>query len=123
MNIQAGMLFGKGTIAGAVQSSGKVTAGDSATKPGKLSISGSYSQNSTGALNISIGRTTAGTQYGQLAVSNGFVPAVGNTFTTLTGSPVSGTFGTVNGLSINSSELFTIKYNSTNVTLSVASGP
>src|SRR5713226_1903863 len=71
MSISAGMLFGKGTIASAVQSSGKVNPGDSATKTGKLSINGSYTQNTAGALNISIGGLTVGTQYGQLAVSNG----------------------------------------------------
>jgi hypothetical protein len=38
-------------------------------------------------------------------------------------STVSGTFPTVNGLSINSGEHFTIKYNPTNVTLTVVSGP
>src|SRR5260370_42369818 len=108
------MLFGKGTIASAVQSSGKVNPGDSATKTGKLSINGSYTQNTAGALNISIGGLTVGTQYGQLAVSNGvslkgtlnikvingFIPVMGNTFIILTGNPVSGTFGTVNGTTI-----------------------
>jgi hypothetical protein len=53
---------------------------------------------------------------------NGFIPAIGDTFTILTGSAVTGTFATVNGLSINGSEHFTITYNSTNVTLKVVSG-
>jgi len=136
MTIQAGMLVGKGTIASTVQSSGKVTAGDSATKPAMLSINGTYTQNSAGALNISIGGTTVGTQYGQLAVSNGvslngtlsiklingFVPAVGNSFVILTGSAISGTFAKVSGTSINSTEHFSVSYNSTNVTLTVVSG-
>jgi hypothetical protein len=78
-----------------------------------------------------------GTQYSRLAVANGaslagtlkiklingFVPAIGNTFTVLTGSAVTGKFATVNGLSINSTEHFTIAYNATNVTLTVVSGP
>jgi hypothetical protein len=134
--IQAGNVFGKGTIASAVVSSGSFTAGDSPTKTGKLSPS-TYTQNASGSLNIAIGGLTAGTQYGQLAMANGaslngtlnvtlinnFIPAIGNTFTILTGSAVSGTFATVNGLSINGSEHFTISYKATNVTLTVASGP
>jgi hypothetical protein len=134
--IQAGKVFGKGTIASTMTSSGSVTAGDSPAKPGILSPS-TYTQNSNGSLNIPISGTTLGTQYGQLAVANGaslngtlnislinnFVPAIGDTFTVLTASAVTGTFATVNGLSINGSEHFAITYNPTNVTLTVESGP
>jgi len=134
--IGAGSVFGKGTIASTVVSSGSVTAGDSATKAGKLSLS-TYTQNSSGSLNIQIGGLTAGTQSSQLAVANGvslhgtlnlklingFLPAIGNTFIILTGTAVSGTFATVNGLSINSGEHFTVTYHPTNVTLTVVSGP
>ena len=135
VNINGGKLFGIGTIAASVTSSGSVTAGDSATKAGTLSPN-TYTQNAKGSLNIQIGGTAVGTQYSQLAVANGaslngtlniklingFIPAIGNTFTILTGSAVSGTFATVNGLSINGGEHFTITYNSTNVTLTVVSG-
>jgi hypothetical protein len=134
--IQAGNVFGKGKIASTVVSSGSFTAGDSATSTGKLSPN-TYTQNTSGSLNIAIGGLTAGTQYGQLTVPNGahlhgtlnvtliknFIPAIGNTFTILTASAVTGTFATVNGLSINSGEHFTIRYNSTNVILTVDSGP
>jgi hypothetical protein len=134
--IQAGNVFGKGMIASTVVSNGSFTAGDSPTGTGKLSAS-TYTQNSSGSLNVQIGGLTVGKQYSQLAVANGaslngtlnvtlinnFVPAIGNTFTILTGSAVTGTFATVNGLSINSGEHFTIKYNPTNVTLTVVSGP
>jgi hypothetical protein len=136
VNIQAGKLFGRGTIASTVVSNGSVTAGDSATKAGKLSLN-TYTQNSSGSLNIQIGGLTVGTQYSELAVANGirvngalnikliknFVPAIGNTFTILSGSAITGQFTTVNGLKINSGEHFTITYNSTNVTLTVVSGP
>jgi hypothetical protein len=138
-NVQAGSVFGKGTIASTVVSSGSFTAGDSPTKTAKLSLS-TYTQNANGSLNIAIGGITAGKQYGQLAVANGaslngtlnltlvnnFVlvpPAVGTTFTILTCGARTGTFATVNGLSINGSEHFTITYNPTSVTLMVASGP
>jgi len=137
VTINAGSLLGKGSLTGSVTSSGLVTPGDSATKPGILAPN-SYTQKSTGSLNIDIGGTTVGTQYGQLAVTNGaslngtlniklvngFVPAIGNTFTVLTASAVSGTFATVNGLSINSGEHFDPPvYNTNSVTLTVASGP
>jgi hypothetical protein len=133
--VMAGTVFGRGTIASTVVSSGSFTAGDSATATGKLSPR-TYTQNSSGSLNIAIKGPTAA-KYGQLAVANGasldgtldvtvlnnFVPAIGNVFTILTASAVSGKFSTVNGLSINSGEHFTISYNPTNVTLTVASGP
>ncbi len=136
VSIQAGKLFGKGTVAGTVVSSGAVTAGDTPKKTGKLSPS-TYTQNANGSLNIAIGGLTGGTQYGQLAVANGaslngtlnltlinnFLPAIGDTFTILTASARSGQFATVNGLSINGGEHFQISYGATSVTLTVASGP
>jgi hypothetical protein len=133
VTITAGSLFGKSQINATVVSSGSVTAGDSTKKPGKLSPT-TYTQNATGKLNISI---SSATQYGLLAVTNGaalngtlsitlnnnFVPVIGSIFTILTGSAVTGTFTTVNGLSINSGEHFMIAYNATSVTLTVVSGP
>lgn len=132
-SLQKGSLVGKGTLDGTVTSSTSLTAGDSSTKPGKLTVTGSYTQNPTGTLNVSIGGT--GT-FGELAVSNGvslggtlsiklingFVPAIGDSFTIVTGSAVSGQFATVKGTSINSGEHFEVNYNATNVTLTVVSG-
>jgi hypothetical protein len=97
-------------------------------------VAGSYTQNATGALNVAINGTK---QYSQVAVSNGvslggtltikrwksFIPAVGDTFTILTGSAISGQFATVKGLSISGSEHFEINYTAGAVTLTVASGP
>jgi hypothetical protein len=134
--ISGGKVFGKGTIASTVVSSGAFTAGDLPTKTGKLSPS-TYTQNANGSLNIAIGGLTAGTQYGQLTVTNGaslngtlnltlinnFLPAIGNTFTILTMSARTGQFATVNGLSINGGEHFQISYGATSVTLTVVSGP
>jgi hypothetical protein len=70
LTLQKGSLVGKGTLAAAVTSGASVTAGDSSSKPATLTVTGSYTQNSNGTLNISIGGTAAGT-YGQVAVSNG----------------------------------------------------
>ena len=136
-NNNSGNLFGTGTIVAAVTSKTMLTAGDSSAKPGKFSVTGTYTQTSTGTLNVSIGGTTVGTQYGQLAVSNGavlagtltvklinsFIPNIGDVYTILTGGAVTGTFATVNGLSINSSEHFQINYNTNSVTLTVVPGP
>ncbi len=135
-SIQAGNVFGRGTIAGTVVSGGSFTAGDSSMHTGKLSPS-TYTQNSAGSLNIAVGGLIVGKQYGQLAVANGaslngtlnltllngFVPTVGEMFTILTCSVCTGQFATVNGLSINSSEHFAITYNPANVMLTVDSGP
>jgi hypothetical protein len=132
VTIQTGKVFGKGMIASPVVSSGSVTAGDSTTKAGKLSLS-TYTQNPGGSLNVQIGGLTVGTQYSQLAVANGaslngtlnikvvngFAPAMGNTFIILTGSARSGTFAHVNGLTIPTGGHFTVAYNATNVTLTV----
>ena len=136
ISIQAGTVFGSKTLGGNLQSSGSITPGDSATQTAKLAVIGTYTQNSTGSLNISIGGLTAGTQYGQLNVTqaasldgilnisliNAFVPNIGDTFNILNASSVTGTFATVNSLCINSSESFTITYNPTGVVLTVVSG-
>ena len=136
-NNNSGNLFGAGTIVGAVTSKAMLTTGDSSQKPAIFTVTGTYTQTSTGTLNVSIGGTAVGTQYGQLAVSNGaalagtltiklinsFVPSIGDVYTILTGSAVTGTFATVNGLSINSSEHFQVNYNSNSVTLTVVPGP
>jgi hypothetical protein len=135
ITLEKGSLVGKGTVVAAVTSNTSVTAGDSSTKPGTLAINGSYTQQSQGTLNISVGGTVAGT-VGELAVThgvslsgtlsikliNGFVPKIGDKFTILTGSVVSGTFTTVKGETINSGEHFEVSYSGNAVTLTVASG-
>ena len=102
-----------------------LTPGDSSTTTGKLTVADTYTQSSSGALDIQINGATAGTKYDLLkvtqgatlggtlniALGTGFTPTVGETFTILTASSVSDTFATVNGLAINGSEHFTITYN------------
>lgn len=135
ISLQKGILLGQGSVA-AIASSGTVIAGDSTSKPGKLSVTGSYTENASGVLDVAIEGTQAGTQYSQLAVANGvslngtlninlingFVPAIGDLFTIVTGSAVSGQFATVNGLTINSGEHFEVGYTANSVTLTVVSG-
>jgi len=135
LSLTSGSLFGTGTITGAVASSASVTPGNSSTTTGILKDTGAYTQNSTGVLNVAISGTTAGTQYDQLNPTTaslngtlnitrptGFVPTVGSTFKIMNFNSETGSFATVNGLSINSSEHFTITYQSTDILLTVASG-
>jgi hypothetical protein len=87
---------GSGEIAGQVENTkGTVAAGLGAGGTGTLTIAGRYSNGAAGTLAIDLAGTTAGTTYDQLAVdgnaglggtlsvslANGFVPAVGNSFT------------------------------------------
>jgi hypothetical protein len=52
----------------------------------------------------------------------GFVPTVGSTFKILNFNSETGTFATVNGLTINGTEKYTITYQPTDVLLTVVSG-
>lgn len=134
--VEKGTLLGKGTVSAAVSSSGTVVVGDATTKAGVLTVTGSYSQQAAGVLDVAIGGTTIGSQYSQMPVSNGvsldgtltiklingFVPAIGDTFTILTGSAVTGHFTKVNGSSINSGEHSEVNYTPAAVSLTVVSG-
>jgi hypothetical protein len=129
VTLSAGTLLGNGTITGNLQSSGTVTPGISATKTGTLTDSGAYTQNAAGKLNIGIGGTTSfdalksttAVLGGTLNLSelNGFVPTVGSTFKILNFNSETGKFATVNGLTINSKEAYTITYQPTDVLLTV----
>ena len=136
VTLQGGSLLGDGTVIDPVKSSAIVEPGDSSTATGKLAITGSYTQASSGSLDISIGGTTAGTKFDQLNVSgaatlggtlnlkslNGFVPTVGSTFDILNAGSRTGTFTTITGTAINSSEHYAVSYTGTEVVLTVVSG-
>ncbi len=134
--LTGGTIQGSGTVKGnTTNTSGTFSAGD-AGKAGLLTITGNYTQLSSGTLNSNIGGTTVSTQYSELKVSgtaslggtlavtliNSFTPAIGNTFTVLTATSVTGTF-TNTTIAINSGEHFVISYTSTSVVLTVVSGP
>ncbi len=136
VSLQGGLLFGTGSITGALTSSSAatITPGDSSTATGILKDTGAYSQNS-GTLDISIDGKTAGTQFDQLNPTTaslngtlnisrptGFVPTIGSTFKIMNFTSETGTFATVNGLAINGTEHFTITYQPTDVLLTVVSG-
>jgi hypothetical protein len=137
--ISAGNVFGKsGTWAANVTNNGGTfNIGDAVKTAGKESITGTYTQGASGALDVDIGGTTAGTLFDQLTVSgaaslngtlnldliNNFVPTIGSMFDILNASALNGTtFATVTGTGINSSEHFSVVYNSNNVTLDVVAG-
>lgn len=116
-----GALSGVGTIAPAVTSNGTISPGSS---PGILTLSGNYTQGSTGHLQIEIAGATPGTQYDRLAVG-GTATLDGALDVTTTGSQTgsfqvltatggrSGTFASVNV----TGQSYTTQYNADNVTL------
>jgi hypothetical protein len=122
LNLNGGSLFGTGTLDYGVVDTATITPGNSATATGKLGVDGTYAQSLGGALDVTIGGKTAGTQYDQLNVTGtaslggtlnitlaaGYTPKVGNTFDILNASSISGAFTTINGLAINGKESFTV---------------
>jgi len=143
VNVTGGTILGAGTVKGntsvgnATGPAATINVGDSG-KSGLLAITGTYTQLATGNMTGFINGTTAGSGFSQINVTgtaslagtiNFTVAAafqssltVGETFTVLNASSVTGTFS--NGMiAINSSFHFTVTYTSTAVVLTVASGP
>ncbi|MGO4882494.1 MAG: beta strand repeat-containing protein [Bryobacteraceae bacterium] len=138
LDLNGGNLYGTGSLNYGVSDSATITPGNSSTSEGKLQVNGTYAQNSSGALDVTIGGTTAGTNYDQLNVSgtaslngtlnislaHGYTPTVGTTFDILNASSVTGSFSTVNGVAINSNEHFTVtEISGDEIELTVVSGP
>jgi hypothetical protein len=131
VSLTGGTIQGAGTIKANVSNGATVSAGD-AGKAGLLSITGTYTQLSSGTLSANVGGTTVGTQFSQLKITgkaslggtlavtliNSFTPTVGQTFTVLTAGSISGTFSNTT-IAINSTEQFDISYTSTGVVLTV----
>jgi hypothetical protein len=96
--LNGGSLDGAGTLGYNVVDDSTLTPGDSAAKTGKLTVSDTYTQGSTGTLDIQINGATPVTRYDQLQVTqaatlggtltislaSGFTPTVGQSFTILT---------------------------------------
>ena len=95
-----------------------------------------YTQSASGALIIDI-RSLGTANHGQLtateAVSlagsltvnlvDSYEPEIGDTFTIVTGTSITGAFDTSNGLVIGNGKQFNVIYNATDVTLEVVAGP
>ena len=141
--ITGGTILGAGTVKGnlavgnASGTAATVNVGDSG-KAGLLSITGKYTQLATGSMTGLINGTKVGTQFSQMKVTGAAALAgtinftvasafqasltLGETFTVLTASSVTGTFSN-STIAINSSFHFNVTYSSTGVVLTVASGP
>jgi hypothetical protein len=134
LNIQGGVLTGSGTVSGDVyNTAGQVNPGGTGT-PGILAINGTYTQSGSGALNIELGGAAAGNQFDQLNVSGNaslggtlnisLLPNLGHvcgvSFAVVNGTPVSGTFSTINGLSQPGGMTITPTYSSGSVTLAAS---
>jgi hypothetical protein len=131
----AGTLVGNTTIGNATGNTVTLNVGDTG-KAGLLTITGTYTQLATGNLTGTINGTTAGTGFSQLAISGTATLAgtinftvtsafqksltLGETFTVLTASSISGTFSNTT-IAINSTLQFDVSYTSTGVVLTVAS--
>ena len=130
--ISAGTLRGSGVIVGNVTNIGGVlTPGSS---PGRLTISGAFTQQASGTLEIEIGGTTPGVAHDQLAVgtsanlagvlnvnfTNNFAPSMGDTFEILTSSSRTGTFSTGGGFAATNGVVLVPLYGPTNVVLVAA---
>jgi hypothetical protein len=129
VNILAGMLSGSGTVSGDVVNSGHID------PLGILTIQGNCTQTAQGTLNIEIGGTTAGTDYGKLVVTglatldgtlnveltNGYMPNVGDSFQVLIFGSRSGDFATENGLNIGGGLRLDPQYDASSLTF-VAGG-
>ncbi len=82
--------------------------------PGTLTVTGAYTQESSGAFQAGIGGATAGSQFGQLKVTgsaslggalitsviNGYSPALSDSYQIMTFGAITGTFATESGLNI-----------------------
>jgi hypothetical protein len=101
-----GNLTGTGTITGSVSNNATIGTG---AAPGLLAISGNYTEGHNAHVAIKLGGTSAGTNYDQLSIGgnatlagtlnisywNGFTPAIGNIFTVLAGSTLTGGFSAI----------------------------
>jgi hypothetical protein len=109
-NTSTGVISGVGTFSknsGSFINNGTFSPGLS---PGVLNFTGNFTMSETAAYNIELGGTTSGTQYDRMDVSgtaslngelnisltNGFIPAVNDTFRILNSTGGSGIFATVN---------------------------
>ncbi|MAT44173.1 MAG: hypothetical protein CL609_17715 [Anaerolineaceae bacterium] len=107
LDLQGATLSGIGTVDGNLNNAGTVAPG---TSPGKITVTGDYTQTSAGGLEIEIGGTTAETEFDVLVIEgsaafagtlnitllDGFIPAAGDQFEVLNFASYSGDFETVN---------------------------
>jgi hypothetical protein len=108
VDLNGGLLVGNGTFTGPIRNNGGIVG--PGHSPGKITLTGNYTQGANGLLNLEIGGYTAVTEYDQFAVSgsaalagtlnltliNGFRPKVNDVFQILSFGSFTGGFTTVN---------------------------
>ncbi len=108
-------------------------AGTIQLSPGTLTAKGTFTQESTGALDIGVGGLAAGSQFGQLAVTgqaslagdlnisvlDGYSPALGTGYGVMTFPAMTGNFAVVTGLNLGGGIAFVPSFNATNIDLIV----
>jgi YD repeat-containing protein len=118
------------TASSGFANAGRLTLGAGDT----LNVTGAFTQSAAGSLGIALGGTPASGQYGHVAstgaatlagtlnvsLANGFGPIIGNTYPILTFASSSGSFATVNGLTLGRFPLFSTQVSSTNFSLVTA---
>ncbi|TVR45419.1 MAG: hypothetical protein EA425_18180, partial [Puniceicoccaceae bacterium] len=106
--LNGGSLEGTGTVASSLDNAGSLIPGAS---PGRLAITGAYTQQAAGTLAVEVAGFTPETEHDLVAVTgsatlagaieatllDGFQPEFGDTFTILTAASVSGTFDAWSG--------------------------
>jgi hypothetical protein len=106
--LRGGTLAGAGTVTGSLSNNATVSPGAS---PGRLAITGDYTEGPNAHLQIELGGPAAGTGHDQLGVGGtarlagaldlsywtGFTPVLGNVFTVLVATARSGEFATTTG--------------------------
>jgi len=136
VQLNGGVLEGTGTVGPSLVNAAEVQPG---TSPGKLNVSGSYTQQAGGTLRAEINSpgATAGIDYDQLdatgAVSlngtlaierdSGYDPGELDAHRIVEGSSRTGTFSTVTGTNLPNNRSYTVQYNADNVTLAVSPAP
>jgi uncharacterized repeat protein (TIGR01451 family) len=138
INAQGGVINASGTLtdsAASFTNNGILSIGTGVAAA--LKISGAYTQTSTGALDVELGGTTAGTLFDQLNVTgsavlggtvnvsliNGFSPANMNSFKIMTYASASGMFLTYNGTNLQNGLILQPSQTSTYVILNAAPAP
>ncbi len=112
----ASRLLGSGTIPGNLVNSGAIVVGRGT---GLLTVTGAYTQNANGTLQIDLEGSVAGSSYDQLAVgglatldgtlavtTSGFTPQVNDVFSILTYNSASGDFSTKTGLDVGGTAVY-----------------
>jgi hypothetical protein len=136
VDLEGGILSGSGIIEASVQNASEIDIG-TIDAAGSLTITGDYTQTSTGVLTLKIGGYNPGTDFDQLNVSgtatldgtvnitllNGFTPTPGDGFQVLTFGAVIGNFATYNGLDLGGGLSLAPVYDINSLTLVTMSGP